>query len=159
MSETSDLSDFRSDDDQSEYEPPPPPRKRKKKLKNENLWKKNVRKLKRSLGEEYTSARGKKVSKKVFKHVTTCCSKKCCIKLDQNAQRRLFCDFWNIGDKAHQDSLLLSCLEKVSKLRENVGPGKLKRDNQWKYFLTVDGLKINICRKLLLSLLKISENG
>lgn len=73
------------------------------------------------------------------------------------AQNKIFCESWSICDKTQQDTFLLSCLESVPKLRENVGPDKTKRNNQWKYFFTVQGLKIRICRKLLLSLLKISE--
>lgn len=155
MSETSNFSDFSADDDQSEYVPPK--KKGKKKLRNENAWKKNVRKIKRNSGEEYTSVRGKKVPKKVFQHITKCCSKNCCNNLDNSAQKKIFSEFWGIGDKTQQDTLLLSCLENVPKLRENVGPNKKKRDNQWKYFFTVQGFKIRTCRKLLLSLLKISE--
>lgn len=109
------------------------------------------------MGEEYISVRGNKVSKKVFQHITKCCSKNCYNNLDNSAQKKIFSEFWGIGDKTQQDTLLLSCLENVPKLRENVGPNKKKRDNQWKYFFTVQGLKIRTCRKLLLSLLKISE--
>ncbi|VVC91314.1 unnamed protein product [Leptidea sinapis] len=58
MSETSDSGDLSSDAGQSDYEPPK--NKGKRKVKNEKVWKKNVRKLNRSLGEEYASARRKK---------------------------------------------------------------------------------------------------
>lgn len=153
MSESSDINDFSEDDDQDEYIPTK--NKGKKKIKNENTWKKNVRKLKRSLGEEYTSARGKTVPKKVFQYVTNCCSKKCCDNFDKNTQNKIFSEFWGIGVKEQQDTFLLSCLENVPKLRESIG--KKKRDNQWKYYFTVQGLKISICRNFLLSLMKISE--
>lgn len=53
----------RASDDQIQYVPL---KKGKEKLKNENLCEKNGRKVKRSLGEEYTSARAKKELKKVF---------------------------------------------------------------------------------------------
>lgn len=144
-----------ADDDQTDYFPPK--NKGKKKLRNINLWKKNVRKAKRSLGEEYTSVRGKKIPKKVFQYISKCCSKECAGKIDVNDQKKKFTEFWNIGDKIQQDTFLLSCLEKALKLKENVGPNKQKRDNQWKYYFTIESIKMPVCKKLLLSLLKISE--
>lgn len=116
-----------------------------------------MRKAKRILGEEYISARGKRVPNKVFQYINKCCSKECAVNNDRNAQNKIFTEFWNIGDKVQQDTFLLSCLEKLLKLRENVGPDKQKRDNQWKYYFTIESIKIPVCRKLLLSILKISE--
>lgn len=129
----------------------------KKKVKRPECWKRNVRKNKRDSGKDYESVRGKKVQGKVFRCLTTCCSKKCAGKINKKEKYKLFSEFWDIGDKVKQDLFLLTCLEKVEKKRESVGPNKLKRDNQWKYYMTVQSVKIPVCRKLLLSILQISE--
>lgn len=85
MSEMSGISDISASEDQTDYVSSK--NEGKKKLKNITFWKKNVRKAKRSLGEEYTSLGGKKVPKRVFQFISKCCSKEWVGKIDVNAQK------------------------------------------------------------------------
>ncbi|XP_043464094.1 uncharacterized protein LOC122507356 [Leptopilina heterotoma] len=129
----------------------------KKRVKNQKKWKRNVRKKNRATGEGYEATNGNFQPGKVFSPTSVCCSKKCAAKIEINDQNQLFDYFHNFEEKERQDIFLMSCLEKFVKLTESVGNDKIRRENQWKYFLTVQSLKIPVCRKLLLSILQISE--
>ncbi|XP_043481247.1 uncharacterized protein LOC122510555 [Leptopilina heterotoma] len=84
----------------------------RKKRKSVDSWKRNVAKKLRNEGNEYISLlTGESVPAKTFITPTSCCSRKCFLKIESRYQEKLFIQFWKLGDYKVQNILLSSFIK------------------------------------------------
>jgi hypothetical protein len=95
---------------------------------------------------------------KKFKQLAACCKKKCTDAFSLEDQERLFKGFWDIGDKAQQDTLLLGFLHPKELKTKKTDVKTKNREHGWTYSLQgMKGDECNVCRSFVLKLLQISE--
>ncbi|KAJ8887593.1 hypothetical protein PR048_013810 [Dryococelus australis] len=90
---------------------PQPSTSCKKKVDTSN-WKKENVKIKINSGEGNVPRSGKAVPAKIFASVTRCCTSECFKMVSAKQHNTIFTEFWSIGDKQKQDTLLASYVEK-----------------------------------------------
>ncbi|KAJ4429628.1 hypothetical protein ANN_21829 [Periplaneta americana] len=79
----------------------------RKRTKNEESWKRNLRKKHRNSGQQYVSKKGIHIPGKVFDTEFNCnCPRKCKEKISMNDHRKCFTSFWNLGDFSKQNVYL-----------------------------------------------------
>ena len=74
----------------------------KKRLRNRNLSKQAVNKLKRAKGEEYESRNGEIKSAKIFNNCNCGCESNCLAKVSYEEREALFKEYHKIGDVTSQ---------------------------------------------------------
>lgn len=138
-------------------------RKGKKRVRNPSNWQKNIRKQSKAAGEEYTSANKKVVSKKEMKGpCRDDCMKKCTQSISAENRAIIHSHYWTSelnNDQKRQ--FLASCIEElpVERTRNRTGARTGKRTTSLKYFFTVNGKRINVCRTFFLNTLNVSQTS
>ena len=124
---------------------------RKRKL-NKDKWKKNVKSRLRNSGEQYMTKSGKIVAKREWQP-SKCLQKKCPLKchtrVSENDQCGLFNYYWKeLGSYNKQQEYLASHIQTSNtKLKTTESS---RRKYTAKYFLTVHGEKVRVCRDLFM---------
>ncbi|KAJ8893809.1 hypothetical protein PR048_006410 [Dryococelus australis] len=95
-----------------------------------------------------TSNWKKAISAKIFASVTRCYTSKCFKMFSAKQQNIIFTDFWSIGGKQKQDTLLVSNIEKEVTRSANDPKSSVK----------VDGKSHKTCKNFLLQNLQVSES-
>ena len=124
---------------------------RKRKL-NKEKWKKNVKRRLRNTGEKYLTKSGKTVAKRKWQP-SQCLERKCPLKchtrVSESCQSELFNYYWKeLGNYNKQQDYLAAHIETTStkcKTTENS-----RRKYTAKYFLTVSGERVRVCRDLFM---------
>lgn len=96
------------------------------------------------------------VPAKNFHFVHECCSELCCLKFSNENQQLLFTAFYSKDKKQLQDLYLSSCMEKVlrkTQVLDSLGHANV---NQWKYTLSIQNIRVPVCRRFIISLYGIS---
>nr|CAI5860787.1 unnamed protein product [Callosobruchus analis] len=127
----------------------------KKRRSNPLKWKKNLRKMKKYGGEEYVSVSGKVVEKKIMKAP-------CNEKISTENRQHINSNFWNANLTNNlKRQFLASCIEEqpVQRIRVRTGAREGKRTCSLKYFINVNGQRINVCRTYFLNTLNISQTS
>lgn len=109
----------------------------------------------KKLGLDYENRRGKLFPQKVFTPINQCCKNKCFINLiSEKAQRKIFEEYYQLGDVYAQDKAVLDGIQITDKKRSTTIYRKIQpiqshdRQISVKYCLPVNGRKENICKKL-----------
>lgn len=133
-------------------------KKRTRKIVNKQRNKSHEElKARRSLGQAYTTSKGKKVKAKSHTIIDSCCIKKCYENASFENQVEVFDSFYRGQSKSLQDAYLSRCVEKMNGPKKQTVNLKRPRENLWNYFILVGGTKIKVCQKFLLNLFQISE--
>jgi hypothetical protein len=136
----------------------------RKRKRDESAWCANVRKTKRSQGEEYFSkpVKGsvprKREKRKIIIHRCGQCVNRCNERMPVSMREKLFHAYWGMADQQRQRDFICSHVEKKIKKR-NRSEADSKRKNTLYYFLndTDNGTRIKVCKATFLSTLGIGE--
>lgn len=137
--------------------------KGKKRKRNSVNWKKNIRKQRRAAGEEYLSATNKLIGKNEMK--APCrdeCKKQCKQNISIESRALIHSQFWNGTIELDQKrQFIASCIEEVpvERVRARTGSRAGKRITSLKYFFSVNGKKVSVCRTYFLNTLNISQTS
>lgn len=76
-----------------------PPKKAKKRYRNTSMWKREIKKTKRNLGESYKTVKGLEIpARKLLKPCDQKCRIKCTEKINQEQREKLFSQYWVLAD-------------------------------------------------------------
>ena len=123
---------------------------KRRRLRNEKLWKRNIRKCLKNRGKAYVSSSGKTVSER---QIGSGCGVKCRLKCHESFSRdtrqEIFDKFWNIGDINQQRQFITDHVQrKTSKKNRLV----------YTYSLTMCDQQIRVCKVFFLETLGIKED-
>ncbi|CAH1959018.1 unnamed protein product [Acanthoscelides obtectus] len=138
-------------------------KKGRKRSRNCKKWKNNIRKTKKAAGEEYVSAKQKVIPAKSMK--LPCgvdCKKKCTLNISSDDRASIYSQFWSselLVDQKRQ--FIAGCIEEVpvQRVRTRTGSRAGKRKYSLRYFFTVNGKKISVCRTFFINTLSISQTS
>lgn len=120
----------------------------KKRLQRQSLWKRNIRKVKKTLGKSYTNTTGLLVAEKKIGENCNCI-KKCFDKIGEEGCNQIFAKFYAISSKDLQDAYLYGLIRRKlvarKRPRSGDGPGK------WSSFSYVVRFFIRQLNKILKS--------
>ncbi|XP_072388219.1 uncharacterized protein [Diabrotica undecimpunctata] len=129
----------------------------KKRLLNKDQWTRNIRKRLRNTGKEYTNAKGNNVPARSLKPpCNDKCSMKCRDKLSDVNRQMLLCQFWQIGDVTQQRYYLQDCMVSIEPKYRSSGCSTPRQLNS-AYYVTVNSVKIRICKKMFMSTFDIGD--
>ncbi|XP_042213139.1 uncharacterized protein LOC121860146 isoform X1 [Homarus americanus] len=126
-------------------------------IKNNEHWKKNVRKKLKNLGRAYTMQNGKDVKAKQYKPVTVCCIFKCCQNYGINSQKRAFSEFWNMGDWNKQAQFLWDHINITKTSRKTANSSSRRVHTRQFYLPNLPDDKTRVCKSMFLAVLQISN--
>lgn len=159
----------------------------RKRVRNTKSWKGNIRKEAYQAGKQYVSRRGKTVESKVVKSVKNCqlnCKYKCQNKISDDERSSVYETFYSLQSSTEKRHFILATSERFETARplrkvqtvvvnnpENVDDPedhnysdtkndeqpKSRRQYSFKYFFSIKGEKIKVCKKFYLSTLGISQ--
>lgn len=75
-------------------------------------WTRNIKKKKRAQGQGNITKNNRTIEPKKFRHITACCTNKCCQQYPREVQEEIFHAFYSLADKETQESYLMKCFEK-----------------------------------------------
>lgn len=113
--------------------------------RNEENWKKTIRKRARNSGEAYRTVKGKGKAKKEFKNISCGCKKKCDQKFEEEERRRIFESFCKLADFRKQNVFIRGSVmsQNVSRKQKRDGTG---HDKNVSYSYTLrDDKKNKLC--------------
>ena len=142
------------------YMTPPkktPPRKRKA---DPVKWKKNIRKQLKLEGKQYTTSRGKISRAKKVQDMNCKCKLKCSEKVNEMQRQAIFDMFYSLGSVNRQRDFVCRHVdqkETLTYLDEKKEPVKNSRQVTRKFFLTVDGNRIQVCKRFFQGTLDVGH--
>lgn len=143
----------------------------RKRMRNENLWKKNVRKNKRARGEAYVNTKGVLIPAKQIDTGLQCnCNQKCHEKIVHDRQKQLFSKFYTLANFDLQSAYLCSLIHVVIKARSyrrvrdttsdqpagNI-TSKPKEFSRLYHLPDANGKYIRVCKSFFKQVLKVSD--
>lgn len=138
--------------------------KSRKRKRIPHKWKCNIRKEKRSAGQEYISKRGKLTPARIMKQpCNSNCRTQCTKKLTHGDRQEIFANFWRKECSNDQKRLFVaSCISKMPvqrrRLRIENDSENLKRTNTLKYYFEVKNVRENVCKTFFLNTLCVSDS-
>lgn len=137
------------------------PKLSRKRTRNPNDHIANKKQEKLQKGEEYTTASGKVVKKKVFQAQTTCrCSRKCTEHIKSERQLQVFNSYYNLKNWT-QKTLFLRTLTKTERVKENLNPiiNLKQRNTHNKFYLSDEiGTQHQVCMEFLLKCIQVNRS-
>lgn len=122
---------------------------------------KNQRKIKRNLGQQYITEKGKLVKARQLKPLSRCRAK-CAEKLTDEIRSNIFSEYWKLGSYDKRQLFVSSMMvvsDKASCRTRTNDPFKQRfRQNSCKYFLDANGKRIAVCRACFLKTLDETDN-
>lgn len=133
--------------------------KPRKRVRQPNKWKKNVRKEKRSRGEEYINVKGVLVPPKQIDATCECnCQLKCHEKILPSQRLNLFNSFYALGNYNLQSSYLFSLIKVIPKKSCHTASAESRRSNSRVYQVpNYDGLHVIVCKEFFKKLFGVSD--
>lgn len=136
-------------------------RKTRKRTRNESEWKRNVRKQARLQGQSYVSSRGKVIAAQVPPVDENLCGKTkcrldCSGKVDNEARKRIMCDYYGISAEA-QNAHLFASLQ-CSAPKSVIVDAHRHREIVVKYSVCLQGSRLTVCKRAFMKLYGISQS-
>ena len=129
-------------------------RQGKKRKRDPASWARSVRKLKSARGEAFVNSQGKYVSEKKVGPLCQC-KNKCFTILGEENVKRIFTEFYSLGDKALQDSHIFGLIQAkpVARKRSRSGARADYRQSSYSYSVRLeDGTRKEVCAAAFRSL-------
>lgn len=122
------------------------------------MYEVNIRKRKRNCGKSYTTKTGKIVPSKTFTNLDCQCVRKCSNKISELERKKLFDNFWALGDINHQNSYLngLCKCHSVKRRRPKDGTGS-EKGCIYEYRLELAGTSLIVCKTFFLNTFNVSN--
>lgn len=135
----------------------------RKRLRNEEKWKRNIKKVKVNTGNEYITKSNRKIPKKSVKKA--CCDDKNCqyqcnSLVSQDTRSLIFKNFYELGNKEKQREFIARCMKKIEPKQnrnQRTKKGKI-RANNCAFFFEVNGKYIRVCKDFFKRTLDVSNN-
>ncbi|CAG4973726.1 unnamed protein product [Parnassius apollo] len=116
----------------------------RKKIVNKTTWKKTIRKYCRNKGLSYVNTKNKEVSEKSEPSEDSCKCQFSCTCLTLECRKKLFHDFWNLGDYNEQQiylkNLIRLCFINRRRLGNYEDATESRRQRTFKYYLIIRGM-------------------
>lgn len=80
-----------------------------------------------------------------------------CHSISEELRKRLFDDYYSLGNITRQREFLIRHMTKQDTKRRTVKGSESRRTCTVNYFLTIDGIRFTVCKKMFLNILGISE--
>lgn len=139
-----------------------PLKKSKKRRRNTNMWKREVKKVKRNLGEAYKTVKGvEKPARKLLEPCDQKCRIKCTDKINEEHREKFFSEYWALGDINRQRNFI-NCHAETVEPKYQYKKINSTRSNNLQYFFNVLGKntsKIRVCKKFFKSTLNINDTN
>ena len=163
-------------DDNTDEECKTVTKKSRKRHRNETDWKRNIIKKSRNTGKSYVSWKGKFQAKRELKASCVTCRMKCTEKFAEEERRRIFDEYWKLGDINRQRDFISKCVKfnmkarnrscrNINSEKENSDdeedkskgkPGPSRRAFTFVYGLPKAGTNVQVCKTFFLNTLCIS---
>ena len=130
--------------------PPPESRKGRKRLRCVDQWTRNRRKARKDSGKSYKTCSGERRGRKQPPLALRCrCQHHCASRLSLAERKRIFDDFYELGDSDAQNKYLFGLLERSSpKQRRLRGTSGQPRSNTYCYFVRISsGDRLKVCKQ------------
>lgn len=118
-----------------------------------------TRKLKRNMGKAYKTSKGKIVPRKTFT-ILSKCFKNCKLKISPQDQEAIFNQFWDLSNfnlRVAFTSGIIDIQDKKTTYNIKSTAAPRNRVFSYKYFLNVNGQRVNICQKCFKNTLAITD--
>ncbi|XP_046684652.1 uncharacterized protein LOC124370411 [Homalodisca vitripennis] len=149
-----------SDTEEEANKTNPNVKKGKKRVRNENKWKKCVRKQLRVSGKNYLSAKGAEIKARSLKSpCKSTCRLKCYQRFTKDQREGIFSDFWREDrDWDSKRQFVVSCISSkpVARSRKKDG-SKGNRAQSNKFSFQINSCEEIVCKTFFLNTLAISE--
>jgi len=155
-----DSSDQNSNDVEENVDLLSPPSASRKRQRRRQTWQKNVRKMKRTKGEEYVSdTTHKRVKERCVKPIDCSkCRQKCSSKVTEEQRQALFAEFYGLTSWEAQTAYIVQSImefEPARRATKTMQSGSVPRKSQSRaYYLTVsDGSSsrsVKVCKEMFL---------
>ena len=125
-----------------------------------NLWFRNVQKQNRVNGKEYISRKGTTNIAKEPRYMESCnCRFKCSDHFDEENQKQLFHDFYNLQTTMAQKAFISPFIEETEVVRKRSRQNIAKRQKQKSrfYYMPLESKRIRVCLKFFLFVFQISH--
>ncbi|KAF6205558.1 hypothetical protein GE061_019731 [Apolygus lucorum] len=136
--------------------PPCKEKNAKKRPRTVANWLQSQAKNQRNTGQAYWSPYSKRhvPGKAMGDGCNVLCRFKCTEKISHEQRQKLFSRFWQIGNLQQQREYVRGCIRDVNRPHQGVTH---KRSCNQAFYLTLDGQKIRVCKKLFNATLGISH--
>uniref|UniRef100_A0A6P7GQ38 Uncharacterized protein LOC114345401 n=1 Tax=Diabrotica virgifera virgifera TaxID=50390 RepID=A0A6P7GQ38_DIAVI len=130
----------------------------KKRKRNENEWKKNIRKHLRNRGEEYTSVKGKTVNAKSYRFFICKCNFNCENNFTDKTRRDIHSRFYNLKNWELQTLFIQSAIKVCPVGRKRTEKEISRRACTRKYFLKdSENHEKEVCKNVFKHTLRLSD--
>lgn len=131
----------------------------RKRNRNPEQWQTNIKKRKKNLGQEFINHRGKVIKGRQLKPgCNKTCPRKCFENLTEEIRTQICSDFWSLGDHNSQVQFVSKCVERVPKKQVLLATIETSRRHwSYKYFFSINQVKIQVCKKMFCNTLDISD--
>ena len=109
------------------------------------MWERNVRKLKRLKGDEYSNCTGRTIQSKCV-HPSPCIQKsnhESCLSFSENQRKLLFDNFYQLGDIEEQLSFIASSVK-----AESIELSRTKNRYSRRRFTNKYSFSVNVCQRI-----------
>lgn len=123
-------------------------RKSRKRTRNEDQWKKNIRKRQRQSGKEYKDSKGNIQRKREIKNRKDCngkCKFRCSLNITSEERDLIFTKFWNLSDDG-KNAFYAKTTERTVKERVRTTAAKSRRKYSYRYFFVKGEEKLEFVR-------------
>lgn len=130
----------------------------RRKIRDEALWKRNVRKKLRNSGLPYTSITGKTISAKVFNSTDCKCIRECHKLISMDQREKNFKNYYQLANHDFQTSYLCGQVKLISKIRSTKTAEIQKRHYTRIYCLPNEqGVDVPVCKEFFKKILQVSD--
>lgn len=129
----------------------------RKRTRNKEEWIDVKSKTKFNFGEEHLNRSGKlKEAKQMGQPCKLTCRYKCVEKVSDEIRKKLFTDYWKLGDHSRQWDFIARYIKLSNK---EVGPATSRRQFSRKYYFPIpnNNNEVQVCRSMFLRTFSISE--
>ena len=131
----------------------------RKRTRQEDQWRKNIRKRQRQAGKQYTDSKGNVQRQREIKSKKDCegkCKFRCSLNITADERNAIFSEFWNLSDDGKQ-TFYAKTTERVVKERVRTKAAKSRRKYSYKYIFIKDEANVRVCKEFYLSTIDISQ--
>lgn len=138
-----------------------PIKKSKKRCRNTNMWKREVKKTKRNLGESYKTVKGlEKPAKKLLVPCDQKCRIKCTEKINEDDRKTIFSQYWALGDINRQRDFINHHSESVQPKYQYKKLNSTRANNlQFFFIIKKNSPRIQVCKKFFKATLNINDTN
>ena len=129
---------------------------KRKRRSDPSKWKKTLRKTRRNLGLDYVNSKGTPIHKKEPRYITCKCKYQCSSFVTPAIQKDIFKQYWETGEYRLQRQFIHDFVKR-EKVKRRTTQGNSRREFTFKYFLPINKVKTQVCKKMFLATFSIKQ--